>query len=597
MTPSECGRFLRNLTTLAGCVFLTVACVDDPLKLAEPPPRDEALPSFSTHLTCIASVAEPKVSCGPTSGATIGADSDANHNLIVGGQDQFVRLATQSVSIDNGIFEASVTVQNLTLQPFATTDGATPSNRGVRVVFTREPSNGVVVKDPDGSMPLLDSSPNVYYQYAGNALGGDGILSQGETSQPKTWRFELNGATEFEFSVLVRTSVPDPVGVGVHLTGLTAGATHTCGMGDDGNSYCWGNNEYGQAGDGVGRTPLTVPTRVAAPAGVSFSNLNTKSRHTCADGSDGKLYCWGMNWDGQLGYGRVSYDSIPDPRAVLLNLLPAGITLSRVVAGSVHSCAHGGDGKIYCWGKNPGTLGDGTNQQKTAPSNPIDITLLGGVTLTEVVLGSGDFTCAWGSDNRIYCTGMNQFGQHGDGTTGGKFRPATPVAADGINAVALTLGFLHACLLDDAGKAYCWGKNGAGELGNGTNDNSSTPVPVQMDHLPGVTFTRIAAGFYHTCAEASNGKLYCWGDNQYGQLGDGTATHRNVPTEVETGHLPGVTLSGAALGQWHTCALGSDGRSYCWGYNQYGQLGVGYASTSIPVPTPVAGTRAPSIGP
>lgn len=587
------ARIRRGLALVAGTIIFVYGCTDAPTDLGPEIDSGRLASTFEIRLDCAADIHTANFSC-----ASASPSSAASSNLIVGGQDQFVRLVSESVTIEDGVFTAAVTVQNLTLQPFATTDGETPSNRGVRVVFTRGPDNGVVLKDPDGRMPITSSSPSEYYQYGADALGGDGILSQGETSQPKEWQFELNGATEFEFSVLVRTSVPDPTSVGVHLTTLTAGGEHTCGIGDDGNAYCWGRNHLGQTGDGVGRNPLTVPTRVAAPPGVSFSHLSAGFGHTCADGSDGKLYCWGMNWDGQLGNGAKNMDPVPSPQAVAMWFLSDdGVALSRVFAGFYYSCAHGSNSKIYCWGDDGPYFGDGTNQGRILPTYPVDTDAIGGVALTELVMGHEDHICAWGSDSRIYCWGWNKYGQHGDGTNVTKYRPERPVATDGIDAVALTLGFFHSCLLDDTGKAYCWGVNNDGQLGDGTNGNTLTPVPVQMDHLPGVTFTRIIAGSHHTCAEANNDKLYCWGNNQYGQLGDGTATSRSIPTEVGTAHLPGVELSGATGGHEHTCALGSDGRSYCWGNNEYGRLGVGYASTSIPLPTPVAGTRAASTDP
>ena len=162
----------------------------------------------------------------------------------------------------------------------------------------------------DGEATFTGSEPQKYYKYSGAQLGGDGILAPGETSGAKTWEFALNGATEFQFSVLVWTAVPDPGAYSVHLTRVSAGSDHTCGDGSDGKVYCWGFNFSGQLGDGT-TTNRWTPVAVQAPEGVVLSGVSAGNFHTCAHGSDGKVYCWGLNFNGQLGDGRTADSNLP----------------------------------------------------------------------------------------------------------------------------------------------------------------------------------------------------------------------------------------------------------------------------------------------
>lgn len=158
-----------------------------------------------------------------------GSTGTPSQNLILGGQYQYLRLFADTVSIEDGEFVAHVKVQNLSPQPLATLDGDMPDLEGVRVFFVNEPNNDVTVANHSGTGSFIGSEPRKYFEYKGTALGADGILDRGEESEELEWRFQLNGATEFQFSVLVRTTAPDPTATGVHLTSLAAGSGHTCG--------------------------------------------------------------------------------------------------------------------------------------------------------------------------------------------------------------------------------------------------------------------------------------------------------------------------------------------------------------------------------
>ena len=206
-----------------------------------------------------------------------------------------------------------------------------------------------------------------------------------------------------------------------------------------------------------------------------------------------------------------------------------------------------------------------------------------GVTFASLVAGT-HHTCALGSDNKAYCWGYGSSGQLGNGGTSQKTVPTAVSLPAGVTFTGLAAGSVHTCALGSNGKAYCWGNGGSGRLGNGAATNQSTPTAVSLP--AGVTFSGLAAGNLHTCALGSDSKAYCWGNGGSGQLGNGAATNQSTPTAVS---LPaGVTsFSGLAAGNVHTCALGSDSKAYCWGSGGSGQLGNG-ATTNQLTPVPVS---------
>ena len=211
----------------------------------------------------------------------------------------------------------------------------------------------------------------------------------------------------------------------------------------------------------------------------------------------------------------------------------AGKTLTQITAGELHMCALDSLGAAYCWGYNEeGQLGDGSSG--TGPitaysSVPVAVDtsgVLAGKTLTQIAAGGGVSTCAEDSTGAVYCWGYNEDGALGNGST---VNSSVPVAVDTSGALAgkaLTQITAH-CALDSTGKAYCWGDNEDGALGNGSTVNSSVPVPVDASGaLAGKTLTQITAD----CALDSSGAFYCWGSNQFGQLGDNsTAPWSDVP--------------------------------------------------------------------
>lgn len=189
-------------------------------------------------------------------------------------------------------------------------------------------------------------------------------------------------------------------------------------------------------------------------------------------------------------------------------------------------------------------------------------------------------TCGLATGGAAYCWGNNSQGALGDGfTTPNSVKPLA--VAGGLTFAKLALGWSHTCALTSAGAAYCWGDNNAGELGDGTEaDIRTTPTAVTGE----LTFSSVTAGFSHTCGVTTVGAAYCWGDNGRGQLGDGLMTRHNTPTPV----FGERTFAILVAGDEHTCGLTTGGAAYCWGRNNVGQLGDGTMTDHI-TPEAVAG--------
>jgi alpha-tubulin suppressor-like RCC1 family protein len=199
-----------------------------------------------------------------------------------------------------------------------------------------------------------------------------------------------------------------------------------------------------------------------------------------------------------------------------------------------------------------------------------------------IALAAGSsHTCALTEAGGLHCWGDNAHGQLGDGTSEDR---STPVRVSGLErgVIALTAGGWHTCALTEDGGVHCWGWNGRGQLGDGTTEDRSTPVTVS-GLQSGVT--AITAGGSYTCALTDAGAVRCWGNNEDGQLGDGTTENRTTPVRVSGLDSDIIAL---AAGESHTCALAEDGGVHCWGWNWDGQLGDGTAGSHSAVPVQVA---------
>jgi alpha-tubulin suppressor-like RCC1 family protein len=290
-------------------------------------------------------------------------------------------------------------------------------------------------------------------------------------------------------------------------TAVSVGEFHTCAVLSDGTVQCWGQNAYGQLGNGTTIYNSTTPVTVAGITNATA--LDVGYLHTCAVLSDGTVKCWGENSHGQLGNG-PSFFNFFSPVAV-----PGVTNAIAVSAGVYHTCAVLSDGPVKCWGNNSaGGLGDGTTINSSTP-----VTVSGITNATAVV--TDDDTCAIISDGTVKCWGENAYGQLGNDATADS---STPVTVSGITTAVAVAVDEHTCALLSDGTIKCWGWNTYGQLGNGTTADSFTPVSVS-----GITTAVAVAADEHTCALLSDGTIKCWGLNTYGQLGDGTTINSSIP--------------------------------------------------------------------
>jgi alpha-tubulin suppressor-like RCC1 family protein len=320
---------------------------------------------------------------------------------------------------------------------------------------------------------------------------------------------------------------------------------------------CWGDNGGGQLGFITEKYYSSIPMDVSNfSSGVKA--IAAGHGYTCALTMDGGVKCWGDDHTGISG--NLTPTMAPVPRSV--NGLSSGVV--SIAAGSFHTCVLTTGGGVKCWGwNNQGQLGDGTTRDSGDPVN------VRGLSSGVVGIAAGGFyTCALTQGGGVKCWGRNSYGELGNGTTADS---GIPQDVKGLSegVVAITAGVYHACALTSKGSVKCWGWNTVGPTGEGTMEERS--VPVEIEGLSNGVIA-IAAGGGHACALTRAGGVKCWGDNTFGQLGDGTNNKSDIPVNA-TGLSGGIAA--IDTGDSHTCAITSTGGVLCWGGNQYGQLGDG----------------------
>jgi len=343
----------------------------------------------------------------------------------------------------------------------------------------------------------------------------------------------------------------------VAVTGPGATSTghlFTCAL-VEGQAYCWGNNSYGQLGDGTYTTRLTP---VPVSGGLTFQSIMTGPWHACGVTVAGDAYCWGRGDSGQLGDGTITWRR-PTP-----GLVSGGLTFKSIArdGGGRHACALTPAGDAYCWGWNYyGQLGDGTTTSRLTP------TLVSGDHSFQKLSSGHYHVCGVTQDGEGYCWGTNIYSQLGDGTTVNRLVPTPISGGHTFELVSLGQGGMHSCGITSTGETYCWGRNDHGQVGDGSTTQRSVPVPVAGN----LDFRTLGIGMDHTCGATATGETYCWGWNMNGQLGDGSTVDRLTPAPV----IGGLSFWSMTGGNYHTCGVTLGGDGYCWGRNDYGQVGDG----------------------
>lgn len=445
----------------------------------------------------------------------------------------------------------------------------------------------------DNSLVQKTSPSEVYgshndWMYA----GAQGTISCGIRSNNGTygeaycWGSNHTGAigdgsfTQREIPTLVSGGFTD-------WTTITGNADFTCGMRRTGQAYCWGKNDYGQLGQG-NTTDYNTPREVVG-AYTDWSHIAAGSWHTCGvRTAENKLYCWGSNWEGAVGDNSALDRTSPVEVTGIANA-----NWSRVAAGNSSTCGMKATGEVYCWGFNDqGQVGDNSTTQRNQPvlvanitaSDPAKACSVGSANCTDIVpfkSGANSIVCAIDSSGQAWCWGTNDVGEVGNGTAANQYNSPTLVSGGYTDWIDISPEFNTTCGLRATGDAYCWGENTYGQVGDGTFATSTTPVKVSLYS----DFVRIGSDMESTCAIRENGQLYCWGHNNLGALGDGTFVDKNVPTLVSGGFTDWTDVNVS----WTSCGIRGSGSLYCWGLNTSGEVGNGVTGGTYNTPQLVSG--------
>ena len=356
---------------------------------------------------------------------------------------------------------------------------------------------------------------------------------------------------------------------------VSAGLVHTCARDMQGGVWCWGDNQHYALGN-PDVNGQQVPRPVFVPNLPPVAQISAGLDFTCALGLDGHVYCWGDNQFGQLGIGTM--DPAEEPERVQAD---AGIDWTEIKAGFTHTCALASNGDAYCWGDNSlfqlasDTLPTAVTPKKIPMQNNRNI-----------AVGAGH-TCM-DHDGMLNCWGDNALGQLGRGsfTDPSSFIGTTDSHPWAAPFLDLDLGGNSSCVLDSKGVLYCWGDNGFGQLGIGNEDPVASPTMVEMPQ--NVHWIQFSMGAEHACAVNQAGQAWCWGHNDSGQVTDVNICE-NCDTPREVALPAGVAFTQIAAGiSHHTCALDDKHQVWCWGTDTVGELGLGVIDGEQHPPTRVS---------
>lgn len=317
-------------------------------------------------------------------------------------------------------------------------------------------------------------------------------------------------------TVTWRSSPVQTIAYGINWLQAGIGGDHSAIIKSDGTLWTWGRNSNGQLGEFT-TTDKSSPVQTVS-GGTNWKQVSGGGKHTAAIKADGTLWTWGWNLYGQLGDNSVANKSSP------VQTIGTAATWKQVSAGTTQTSAVKTDGTLWSWGYNlNGQLGDNS---VTSRSSPVQTISLG---TDWLVVSSGDsHTVAIKTDGSLWTWGRNSESQLGDGTTVQKSSPVQTVSG-GTNWKQISCGLYHSLALKTDGTLWGWGNNGNGQLGDNTVINRSSPVQTVSG---GTNWRQVSGGYSSTGAVKTDGSLWLWGRNDFGQLGDGTSVQKSSPVQT-----------------------------------------------------------------
>jgi alpha-tubulin suppressor-like RCC1 family protein len=531
--------WFRNFFRAIGLALLIVACSEN--STVEPPSPVDALPPEMIVSGAAAEVSYvslpagslPNVEGVTVRNITVGAAQSRLITVVDGGFDPF-RIAARA----GDELEIRMTVVGGATTVYRT---AVPKRRPPRVVRTNPPKG--IVDVPLNSRVLVVFSEPIA---SGTVTTSTIRLLQGSNAVPGTVRLVPENLLEAEF-------VPDKD----LASGTTYSVVVTRGILD-------------VEGEALEEEVTTDFSTVTNADGILAATIVAGGAHSCALSGTGSVVCWGANWAGQLGtgnqvraFGSCPWEYVPNnynpfPCSNAPAAVAGGHTFASITLGLLHTCGLTTSGEAFCWGNNP----------------------------------NGEL----GSEGATYCNPNNP------GPPSAPYKcSGVPIrVSGGLRFSSIVAGYNHTCGISVGGAAYCWGLSPDGSLGTGQSGSVASPAPV----LGGLTFTTLTSGASHICGLTSNGAAYCWGVGEEGQLGTGGVSpgrcRVDATTTVACAKSP-VAVSGELVfasisaGLFHTCALTSAGRAYCWGvvgtaYSEPDETWLPSQKNSYgPVPAPVSG--------